>query len=49
MRVLNARRIKHRKENQEESRVDQKLRSNTRPSDGHEQNPEERERVIVAS
>lgn len=33
------------------SRVDQELRSNTRPSDGngHEQDPEERERVIVVS
>ena len=50
MRVLNARqrRIKHKKENRE-SRVDQELRSNTGPSNGHEQDPEERVRESIAS
>lgn len=43
MRVLNARQRKARKETREESRVDQELRSNKGPSDGHEQDPEERE------
>jgi hypothetical protein len=42
-----ARRIKHRNENREESRVDQELRSNMGPSDGHEQDAEDR--GIVAS
>jgi hypothetical protein len=36
-------------QDRKENRVDQELRSNTGPSDGHEQDPEERERGIVAS